>query len=163
MKSVLVTGASTGIGRACALLLVEHGNRVFAGVRKESDADGLMQQAGERLIPVMLDVTDSSSIDATAKTIASQVGEEGLHGLVNNAGVAFGGPLEFLPIDVFRTQLEVNVIGQIAVIFSSRPKRRYLVGIDAKVGGHVTRVMPDRVKDSTFGRLTGFRVPKSSS
>ncbi|HME72025.1 MAG TPA: SDR family NAD(P)-dependent oxidoreductase [Myxococcota bacterium] len=113
--AVVITGASTGIGRATALHLDRLGYRVFAGVRREADADGLRSESSERLAPVLLDVTDIGSIEAAAKTVSAEVGERGLAGLVNNAGIALGGPLEFMPLDELRRQLEVNTIGPVAV------------------------------------------------
>ena len=114
-KAVVITGASRGIGETCALRLDRHGFRVFAGVRREEDGKRLMEQASDRLSPLMIDVTDETSIKAAADTVTSAVGEAGLAGLVNNAGIGVGGPLEFLPIEELRRQLEVNTIGQIAV------------------------------------------------
>ena len=111
----MITGASTGIGEACALRLDRAGLRVFAGVRKEADGQRLKQEASDRLTPIMLDVTDEPQIEAAAKAVADAVGEAGLAGLVNNAGISVPGPLEFLPIEDLRWQLEVNVVGQIAV------------------------------------------------
>lgn len=115
MKSVLITGASTGIGRATALHLDTAGWRVFAGVRKEEDAASLRAAGSERLVPLMLDLTDAAQIAAAAERIGSEVGESGLHGLVNNAGVAVPGPLETLPIEDFKRQIEVNLNAQVAV------------------------------------------------
>ncbi len=114
-KAVVITGASRGIGETCALRLERHGLRIFAGVRREEDGKRLKEQASERLSPLMIDVTDEKSITAAVDTVASAVGEAGLAGLVNNAGIGVGGPLEFLPIEELRRQLEVNTIGQIAV------------------------------------------------
>jgi NAD(P)-dependent dehydrogenase (short-subunit alcohol dehydrogenase family) len=263
--------------------LAARGHTVFAGVRKESDASALREAAGEGLTPLMLDVTDPEAISAAAEAIRSQVGDAGITGLVNNAGVAMGGPLEYLPVEAWRTQLEVNVIGQVAVtqamlpllrrargrivfmgsiggrvgtpfmgpynaskfalegiaeafrqelrpwglkvilvepgaiktdiwdkgrsqaddleaqmpeeakkryesfivgirrlierqdriaigpervakvvehaLLSRRPRPRYLVGVDAKVGGLLARALPDQTKDAVLGRLTGFRPP----
>jgi|SRR5208283_5540376 len=114
-RTVVITGTSTGIGRATALHLDRLGYRVFAGVRREADADGLRRESSERLAPVLLDVTDVGSIEAAAKTVSAEVGERGLAGLVNNAGIGLGGPLEFMPLDELRRQLEVNTIGPVAV------------------------------------------------
>ena len=114
-RTVVVTGASTGIGEACALRLDKAGWRVFAGVRKDADGQRLKSQASDRLTPITLDVTDQAQIDAAAKTVADAVGAAGLQGVVNNAGVSVNGPLEYLTSDDLRKQLEVNVIGQIAV------------------------------------------------
>jgi NAD(P)-dependent dehydrogenase (short-subunit alcohol dehydrogenase family) len=114
MRSVLVTGASTGIGRATALRLDRSGWQVFAGVRKEADADSLQAEASERLRPVTLDVTDAGQIAAAAEAIAAETGG-GLDGLVNNAGVAVPGPLETVPLEDLRHQLEVNLVAYVAV------------------------------------------------
>jgi len=114
-RTVIITGASTGIGEACALRLDKAGWRVFAGVRKEADAVRLKQQASDRLTPITLDVTEQAQIDAAAKTVADAVGAAGLQGLVNNAGVSINGPLEYLTSEDLRKQLEVNVIGQFAM------------------------------------------------
>jgi NAD(P)-dependent dehydrogenase (short-subunit alcohol dehydrogenase family) len=114
VRSVLVTGASTGIGRATALRLDGAGWKVFAGVRKEVDADSLRSEASGRLAPVILDVTDAEQIAATAELIGREA-EGGLNGLVNNAGVAVPGPLETVPLVDLRHQLEVNLIAYVAV------------------------------------------------
>jgi NAD(P)-dependent dehydrogenase (short-subunit alcohol dehydrogenase family) len=114
-RTVVITGASTGIGEACALRLDKAGWRVFAGVRKEADAARLKQEASARLTPITLDVTNQAQIDAAAKTVADAVGAAGIQGVVNNAGVSVNGPLEYLTSDDLRKQLEVNVIGQIAM------------------------------------------------
>ena len=124
VRAVVVTGASTGIGEAVALRFDRRGWQVFAGVRREADAERLTRQAGSRLRTVMLDVTDEQMVGAAADTIRSAVGPGGLAGVVNNAGVALGGPVEFLPLDEWRRQLEVNVIGQIAVTKAVLPMIR---------------------------------------
>jgi NAD(P)-dependent dehydrogenase (short-subunit alcohol dehydrogenase family) len=115
MPAILVTGASTGIGEACALHLASQGQLVFAGVRKEADADHLERDGRGRIVPVILDVTDHATIEAAVKTVRDRSGTTRFAGVVNNAGVARGGPLEYLAIDEWRDQLEVNVIGQVAV------------------------------------------------
>ena len=115
MKSVVVTGSSTGIGRACALMLDRNGFRVFAGVRKRADGDALRSAASRSLTPVHIDVTDAASIQAMAEKVTSEAGDAGLHGLVNNAGTTLPGPIEYLPLDGFRHQLEVNLVGPLAV------------------------------------------------
>ncbi len=114
-KTALVTGASTGIGRACALHLDRLGWRVFAGVRSEVDGRDLQDHATGPLTPLMLDVTDADQIAAAAGAVAEAAGGAGLDGLVNNAGIAVPGPLEFVPVAEFRRQLDVNVTGQVAV------------------------------------------------
>jgi NAD(P)-dependent dehydrogenase (short-subunit alcohol dehydrogenase family) len=115
MKSVVVTGSSSGIGRACALALDRNGFRVFAGVRKSADGDALRTVASESLTPVHIDVTDSASIAAMAEVVAAEVGDAGLGGLVNNAGTTLTCPIEYLALDDFRRQLEVNLVGPLAV------------------------------------------------
>lgn len=115
VKSVLITGASTGIGRATALQLDAAGWQVFAGVRKENDAASLREAGSERLLPLMLDVTDAGQLADAAGQIGAEVGESGLDGLVNNAGIAVPGPLETLPIDDFKRQIEVNLNAHVAV------------------------------------------------
>ena len=115
LRSCLITGASTGIGEACALRLDAAGWRVFAGVRRNEDAARLTSQLSERSQAVMIDVTDATTIARAVGVIAAAIGDEGLAGLVNNAGIAVSGPLEFLPLEEFRRQLDVNVSGQLAV------------------------------------------------
>ncbi|WP_017318177.1 SDR family oxidoreductase [Mastigocladopsis repens] len=114
-RTVVITGASTGIGEACALLLDQLGFFVFAGVRKDIDAQKLKCKASQRLIPIFLDVTEAESIAAAVETLTNAVGGGGILGLVNNAGIAVPGPLELLPIAEFQQQLQVNVTGQLAV------------------------------------------------
>jgi NAD(P)-dependent dehydrogenase (short-subunit alcohol dehydrogenase family) len=132
--AVVITGASTGIGKACALHLGELGFRVFAGVRNEANAEFLEARAsGHRIAPLFLDLTDRSSIVSAAEAVAEATEEVGLWGLVNNAGVAVAGPLEFLPVERLRRQLEVNVIGQIAVTQAFLPLLR-------KGGGRIVNI-----------------------
>jgi NAD(P)-dependent dehydrogenase (short-subunit alcohol dehydrogenase family) len=121
VRSVLVTGASTGIGRATALRLDRDGWRVFAGVRKEEDAASLRDAGSERMTPLMLDVTDAAAISAAAGQIGETAGEAGLDGLVNNAGIAVPGPLETLPLDDLRRQIDVNLTAHVAVTQAMLP------------------------------------------
>jgi NAD(P)-dependent dehydrogenase (short-subunit alcohol dehydrogenase family) len=116
--AVLVTGASTGIGEAVARHLVTQGHHVYAGVRKEADGDKLR---GRSLTPVQLDITDEEQVAAVARQLTTELDGAGLAGVVNNAGIARGGPLEYLPLDEWRTQLEVNVVGQVAVTRAVMP------------------------------------------
>jgi NAD(P)-dependent dehydrogenase (short-subunit alcohol dehydrogenase family) len=115
VQTAVVTGASTGIGEACALHLDGLGFQVFAGVRNQVDSETLQRQASARLRPIFIDVTKVDTIELAARSVAAEVGIAGLSGLVNNAGIVVGGPLEFLPLAELRKQFEVNVIGQIAV------------------------------------------------
>lgn len=123
MRAALVTGASTGIGRATALALDQRGWQVFAGVRREEDAASLRAAASERLAPLLLDVTVPEQIAAAAERVAA-ASENGLHGLVNNAGIAVPGPLETLPLDQFRRQLEVGLVSYLAVTQAFLPQVR---------------------------------------
>ena len=109
-RAVVITGASTGIGRASALRLARHGHKVFAGVRKEADGESLTREE-PRITPVMLDVTDRASIEAAAEQIYGQQNGRGLEGLVNNAGIGVAAPLEILDPKDLRKQFEVNVFG----------------------------------------------------
>jgi NAD(P)-dependent dehydrogenase (short-subunit alcohol dehydrogenase family) len=113
-KTAFITGASTGIGAACASELARRGWAVFAGVRKPGDGEAL-EALGENIRAVRVDVTDPESIAQAAQTVEAQGGQAGLQGLVNNAGIVVAGPLEFVPLDQFRRQLEVNVTGHLAV------------------------------------------------
>jgi len=115
LRSVLITGASTGIGEACTLHLAARGWRVLAGVRRDADGRALVSKASGNVLPILLDVTEQADIDAAAAHIGEVVGDAGLHGLFNNAGIGVGGPLEFLPVGMILQQFQVNVFGAIAV------------------------------------------------
>lgn len=114
-RAVLVTGATRGIGLACARALEARGFRVYAGYRRDEDARRLAPRGGGHLIPLRLDVTDTHQITEATDRIARETGDAGLYGLVNNAGMVVAGPLEALPLDRIREQFEVNVIGVVAV------------------------------------------------
>ena len=125
-RAVLVTGASSGIGHASALRLAGSGWRVFGGVRSEEDAERLREHGVE---PLQLDVTDSAAIAAAAEVVGGE-----LHGLVDNAGIAIAAPLELVPLDELRRQLEVNVVGQVAVLQAFLPALRRSQGRVVLVG-----------------------------
>lgn len=112
---VLVTGASSGIGNATALQLAGAGYHVYAGVRNPDDGAALRRDTGGEITPLMLDVTDAEQIGAAVDAVSAHVEGAGLTGLVNNAGIGFLGPLELMPLQAFREQMEVNVTGQVAV------------------------------------------------
>ena len=137
--AIVITGTSTGIGRASAIELDRRGFRVFAGMRSPAAAEQLRAAASSRLTPVEIDVTDAAGIAAAAKTVGDAVGDAGIAGLVDNAGIAVAGPLELLPIDALRRQFEVNVIGQVAVIQAFLPLLRKgrgrIVNISSISGG----------------------------
>ncbi|MDY7039117.1 MAG: SDR family oxidoreductase [Thermodesulfobacteriota bacterium] len=141
--AVLITGASTGIGKACALLLDHCGYVVFAGVRSEEAAGRLQSEASDRLLPVILDITDQGQIANGVKSVKNVLGPaHGLAGLINNAGIVVSGPLEFLPLDRLRRQFEVNVIGQIAVIQAFLPMIRKGRGRIINIGTAGCHVAP---------------------
>jgi NAD(P)-dependent dehydrogenase (short-subunit alcohol dehydrogenase family) len=123
-QTVVITGASTGIGRACALHMDKLGWRVFAGVRKDSDAAALRAEASGRLRPLSLDVTDPSSIRAASDALAQAASDGALAGLVNNAGIAYGGPVELIDMADLRRTFEVNFFGAVAVIQAFLPLLR---------------------------------------
>jgi NAD(P)-dependent dehydrogenase (short-subunit alcohol dehydrogenase family) len=145
--TVLVTGASTGIGEAAVLHLGELGFEPVAGVRKDEDAERLARSG---IRSVKLDVTDPDQIAAAR----AEVGDDGLAGLVNNAGIAVAAPLEFLPVEQLREQLEVNLIGQVAVTQAFLPALRRargrIVNISS-IGGRVALPLLGPYAMSKFG------------
>lgn len=152
MKSVLVTGASSGIGRATVRRLDAAGWKVFAGVRKEEDAAALRAESSERLEPVMLDVLDADAIAAAAERIGAEAG--GLDGLVDNAGGAVPGPLEALPIEDFRRQVEVNLSAQVAVTQAMVPSIRRARGrivFLSSIGGRIAFPLNGAYHAAKFG------------
>jgi NAD(P)-dependent dehydrogenase (short-subunit alcohol dehydrogenase family) len=139
VRSALVTGASTGIGRATALRLDAAGWRVFGGVREEAAADSLREAGSVRLTPVFIDVTEPAQIAAAAERIESE-SEARLEGLVNNAGVAIPGPLETIPLEDFRRQFEVNLVAYVAMTQALLPYIRRAQGrvvFVSSIGGRI--------------------------
>jgi NAD(P)-dependent dehydrogenase (short-subunit alcohol dehydrogenase family) len=137
--SVVITGSSTGIGAECALHLDRLGWRVFAGVRREEDGRRLAERASHRLTWLRLDVTDPATIrEAVARVERETDGV--LDGLVNNAGIAEGGPLEYLPLDRIRRQFDVNVFGLLAVTQAFLPLLRRAPGRIVNLGSVAGRV-----------------------
>jgi len=141
MKTVVITGCSTGFGRVTALHLAREGWQVLATVRKESDADSLKVEAGSaagRLTPVLCDITQAADVTGLRDRVDALGGR--LDGLVNNAGTSYAAPLELLPIDVLRQQLEVNLVAHLAVTQSLLPAlkaaRGTLINVSS-VGGRV--------------------------
>ena len=124
-KHTLVTGCSSGIGRATVLRLAAAGQHVYAGVRRPADGERLARSAaGGEVTPLILDITDTGHITAAAAAIIGHTGPAGLDGLVNNAGYGLACPTELVPLDAFRRQLEVNVTGQLAVTQAMLPALR---------------------------------------
>jgi short-subunit dehydrogenase len=139
-RAILVTGASSGIGRITALLLDRSGFQVFAGVRRREQGEALRREASERLTPILLDVTDPHSIEAAARSIRGALGSRGLAGLVNNAGIDIAGPLETSSIVDARSQFEVNVIGLLAVTQAFLPLLRESQGRIVNIGSVLGRL-----------------------
>jgi NAD(P)-dependent dehydrogenase (short-subunit alcohol dehydrogenase family) len=139
---VVITGASSGIGEACVRRLAAHGFRVFAGVRRPEAAE--TWRGEPKVMPVRIDLADDQSIAAAAREIQDALNGERLAGLVNNAGIAVAGPLEYLPMERFRHQLEVNLVGHLAItqalLAALRAARGRIVNIGS-VGGRVALPM----------------------
>ena len=119
--SVFITGASSGIGEECTLYLSSLGFRIFAGVRKKEDFKALIKLNSYNIVPVLIDITNAASVLKAVRIITPFMKKHGLSGLINNAGIALGGPLEFLPVKEIQNQFEVNVIGHIRVIQAFLP------------------------------------------
>lgn len=115
LKHVVVTGVSTGIGRSAAQQLVRHGFHVFGTIRKLDDAKSLQDELGDRFTPVVCDVCNEASVREAARQVEARLDGQLLWGLVNNAGIALAGPLKHLPLDQVRNQMDVNIVGLIAV------------------------------------------------
>lgn len=139
---VLVTGASSGIGRATALRLAARGCHVYAGIRRPADGAALAKAADGELTPLLLDITDPAQIAAATEAIGGHVGDTGLAAMVNNAGIGVFGPLELIGIDQFRRQLDVNVTGQLAVTQAVLPMLRRARGRVVMIGSIGTRFTP---------------------
>ena len=141
-RSVLITGTSTGIGRAASLHLADKGLRVFASVRREKDAAAL-KSASDRVTPVLLDIADADSRRAAVEQVSAELGAEGLGGLVNNAGYAPPpNPAEFLPLDDLKRVLEVNLLGSFAMTQLALPLLRRARGRVVLVGSVQDRMVP---------------------
>ena len=136
-RDAVVTGASTGIGRSAVKVLVGHGWRVFAGVRKVADAESLRHEFGERVEPLLFDVTDADEVRRAAEETRVKLEGRTLKGLVNNAGLARGGPLAHQPVDQIRWVLDVNVLGAVRVSQAFIP----LLGADRSLTGGPGRIV----------------------
>ncbi|MEI9924413.1 MAG: SDR family oxidoreductase [Bradyrhizobium sp.] len=137
MQSVVITGASTGIGFAAAKLLLARGFRVFGSVRKQADGDRLKSEFGANFTPLIFDVTDEAAVFAAAREVRAALSGETLAGLVNNAGIAVAGPLLEISSDQFRRQMEVNVIGPVIATQAFGP----LLGSDPSLKGPKGRIV----------------------
>jgi NAD(P)-dependent dehydrogenase (short-subunit alcohol dehydrogenase family) len=139
-KSLLITGASTGIGRACAIAFAREGWTVFAGVRRESDGEGLRAEGTGRIEWLLLDVTDPSTIASARSRIEAALDGRGLDALVNNAGIAIAAPVEFVPRADLRSQFDVNVFGLVDVTQTFIPLLRKSRGRIVNIGSIAGRV-----------------------
>ena len=148
MKQVVITGVSTGIGHAATRVLINRGFCVFGSVRCQADADRLQQEFGERFVPLLFDVTDEAAVRLSAEKIGRELGTHTLDGLVNNAGIEVAGPLAYLPVDQFRQQLEVNLVGPFIVTKAFLP----LLGADPTRKGKPGRIVNI---SSTSGKIAG--------
>lgn len=137
MKSIVVTGVSTGIGKSIAEMLIQKGFHVFGSVRKQTDADRLRSDLGTGFTPLTFDITDEVAVHAAAKQVRDQLKGETLCGLVNNAGIAVAAPMLYLKPDDFRRQLEINVTGQLIVTQAFTP----LLGADRSLNGKPGRIV----------------------
>jgi NAD(P)-dependent dehydrogenase (short-subunit alcohol dehydrogenase family) len=134
MPNALVTGTSTGIGEACATRLAERGWTVYAGVRRAEDADRLKTQLTGDVRPVILDVSKRDDVQRVIETIQQDAGATGLQGLVNNAGVGVGGPLEYVTEEAWRWVFDVNLFGVVALTQAAMPLLRAGTGRIVHVG-----------------------------
>ena len=139
-NTVLITGASTGIGAACAIRLAAAGMHVYAGVREDAAGAALRAHNAALITPLHIDVTDADSIAAAVATLDAQLGDAGLNGLINNAGIAIGGPLEVLPMNEIRRQFDVNVFGALAVTQAFLPQLRRARGRIVNMGSIAGRI-----------------------
>jgi NAD(P)-dependent dehydrogenase (short-subunit alcohol dehydrogenase family) len=146
MRSVVITGTSTGIGWGAAKVLIANSFRVFGSVRKRADADRLKAEFGQSYVPLLFDVTDAGAVKEAAAEVRAALAGETLAGLVNNAGVAVAGPLLELPVEEFRRQVEINLVGVVIVTQAFAP----LLGTDRGLKGNPGRIVNIR---SVGGRI----------
>ena len=121
MEYILITGVSTGIGYSATKNLIDAGYIIFGSVRKQEDADRLLSDFGDKFIPLIFDVTDEDAITKAVEIVKSKLDGKLLAALINNSGIALGGPLQHLPTDIFRKQFEVNLFGVVSVTRSFLP------------------------------------------
>lgn len=171
---VVVTGTSTGIGAATAVHLANNGFHVFAGVRRQADGKALKSRTTGDLTTLLFDITDAAAIARAVETVTAAVGGRGLAGLVNNAGIVKPGPLEFQPLADFREQLEVNLVGQLAVTQAFLPLIRVGQGRIVNVGSiggrlvlpihgayHASKFGMEALSDALRLELRQWRIPVS--
>jgi NAD(P)-dependent dehydrogenase (short-subunit alcohol dehydrogenase family) len=141
-RSILVTGASTGIGRAAALRLAGSGWRVFATVRRQEDAERLAAGGNGHIHPVRLDVTDRGSVLAAAAALEAELEGRGLDALLNNAGIGLTAPVEFTSDEALQKIFDVNLFGQVAVIRAFLPLLRLARGRILNIGSVADHLTP---------------------
>lgn len=134
-QTLVVTGASTGIGYAIAKYFRERNWQVFGSVRNAADGERLRKELG--VTPLLFDVTDDAAVQAAVVQVGKALGDGTLAGLVNNAGVVVGGPLLYLPVDKLRQQMEINLIGPARVTQAFLP----LLGADPTRAGKPGRIV----------------------
>jgi NAD(P)-dependent dehydrogenase (short-subunit alcohol dehydrogenase family) len=156
-RAVVVTGASTGIGRAAVASIVRGGGHAFASVRKQADADSLRQEFGEAVTPLLFDVADESAVRAGAAQVAQALGDKRLFGLVNNAGIAVSGPLLYVESEDLRRQFETNVVGVHNAVRAFAP----LLGTDPDRTGAPGRIVMISSVGGKFG--SPFAGPYAAS
>jgi len=143
-QPIVITGASTGIGKATALHLDQLGFEVFASVRKEADLESLKKAGSNRLTPIILDVTDSDTIESAVDTVAKAT-PGGVFSLINNAGLSLNGPLELVPTDEMKRLLDVNVLGVLTTTRAFLPLLRERKGSIINISsGHGLLAIPDK-------------------
>jgi NAD(P)-dependent dehydrogenase (short-subunit alcohol dehydrogenase family) len=157
MRSVVVTGASTGIGHATAKTLIATGFRAFGSVRTKADAARVAKELGANFTPLIFDITDEQAVKNAASQVRAALGGKTLAGLVNNAGVSVPGPLLEVPIADFRRQLEINVVGQVIVLQAFAP----LLGADPALKGPPGRIV--MISSVAGKRSLPFAGPYSAS
>lgn len=157
MRTVVITGASTGIGYETAKYLLEHGYHVFGSVRKNSDAERLQRELGSQFTPLLFDVTDDAQIKQASAQVAQQLKGQTLSGLINNAGIAVTGALLTLPLADLQRQFDINVFGQLKVTQAFAP----LLGVDPAFSGKPGKII--NISSVAGKRTYPFITPYSMS
>jgi len=157
MSNILITGVSTGIGFFCAKKFAEEGYTVFGSLRKQLDVDRVCQEIGENFKPLIFDVTDPTAIKSAAAKVQSEVGNDGLALLINNAGIAVNGPLAVLEVDDYRHQFEVNVFGLLEVT------KAFLPLLGAKINSPIPPGKIMNISSISGMRSWPFLTPYSAS
>lgn len=157
MKSVVITGVSTGIGEATAKLLAARGFKVYGSVRKSEDGERLKREIGESFEPLLFDVIDEAAVKAAADKVRADLNGQTLAGLVNNAGISVPGPSLMVPVEKWRHQLEVNIIGPVIVMQAFAP----LLGTDLSQKGESGKIV--NISSVAGKRAFPFQGPYAAS